>query len=435
MEKAAVFCETSTVDSFGSEGAAHARQFLAQLQTAIRHNDKQQVAVMVEYPLKGDSPGNREIVIRSPGEFETSYDKIVTARVKRLVLNQRPTCLNGQAVTNDEVILGAGDMYFESKDKGASFKITALDSDAGHLMGWSVPPPLAKATGCESSGGAGQDANCKSQTVDGLGPVGAAQARNFLKRLQSAVRSNDRGQVASMVSYPLRGESPGNVETVIKSAEQFEATYDRIMTERVKKLVLNQLPSPLRGEVLFDHTEVAILGKMDVYFEDNKKGDGFKVVTIESGEHNDGSWSAYIAPPLDLNCVAHGNCGDEIPGLTAGCDSSTVDGWGPTSAAQIRAFVVNLQDAIRSNDKTHVASLVHYPIRINYYYGSRQLWIRSKRQFVESYDLVMTESLKKAILGESPRCVFENVDGIMLVNGSIWIDAYDGYKLRSILVH
>jgi hypothetical protein len=305
-EKTPVFCETSTVDSFGLEGAAHARQFLAQFQTAIRLNDKRQVAAMVEYPLKGDSPGNREIVIRSPGEFEASYDEIVTARVKRLVLNQRPVCLNGQAATNDEVILGAGDVYFESKDKGASFKITALDSDEGHLRGWSVPPLTAKAAGCESRSGSGQDTNCKPQTVDVFGPVGAAQARNFLKRLQSAVRSDDKGQVASMMSYPLRGESPGNVETVIKSAEQFEAAYDRIMTERVKRLVLNQLPDTLRGEALFDHAEIAILGKMDVYFEDNKKDDGFKIVTIESAEHNDASWSAYVAPSLDLNCTSHG---------------------------------------------------------------------------------------------------------------------------------
>jgi hypothetical protein len=112
-----------------------------------------------------------------------------------------------------------------------------------------------------------------------------------------------------------------------------------------------------------------------------------------------------------------------------------VDGWGPTTAAQVRAFVVGLQDAIRSNDRMSVASFVHYPIRVEYYYGNRQLWIRSKRQFVESYDMVMTESLRKAILGESSRCVFGNVDGIMLVNGSIWIDSYDRYKVRSILVH
>ena len=52
-----VFCETSTVDRFGPEGAAHAKQFLARLQAAIRRDDRHQVAAMVEYPLRGDSAG------------------------------------------------------------------------------------------------------------------------------------------------------------------------------------------------------------------------------------------------------------------------------------------------------------------------------------------------------------------------------------------
>jgi hypothetical protein len=69
---------------------------------------------------------------------------------------------------------------------------------------------------------------------------------------------------------------------------------------------------------------------------------------------------------------------------------------------------VGLQDAICSDDKMHVASLVHYPIRVDYYYADRQLWIRSKRQFVESYDMIMTESLKK-------RRFLGNYRGVFLV--------------------
>jgi hypothetical protein len=48
----------------------------------------------------------------------------------------------------------------------------------------------------------------------------------------------------------------------------------------------------------------------------------------------------------------------------------------------------------------------------------------------------MTESLKTAIVNESPRSVFIRDNGVALVNGAVWIDFYnDGHKIKSILVH
>ena len=239
-----------------------------------------------------------------------------------------------------------------------------------------------------------------------------------------------------MVSYPLRGEARDNVGIVIKSAEQFEASYDKIMTERVKKLVLHQSPASLIGKVLSDHSELVILGNMDLSFEDKKKDGQFKVVIIESAEHSDGSWSAYIAPGWETYCLKSGDCDNGAPWWARGCDGSTVGEWAPGLATDVRAFVENLQGAIRSNDKGRVASLIHYPLRVTYFYGDRVLRIQSKTQFVANYDKIMTESLKTAILNESPPGVFIRDDGATLINGAIWFDVYNHEnKIRSILVH
>ena len=109
-------------------------------------------------------------------------------------------------------------------------------------------------------------------------------------------------------------------------------------------------------------------------------------------------------------------------------DISTVDAFGPEVASKAPKFLVDLQTAVRSDDRNAVASMMYYPL------SSSSLKIRTRVQFLRNYDEIWTESVKKALLTENPACLAYASSGYTPDNGSqtafvigrigeIWFDA------------
>jgi hypothetical protein len=84
--------ESSTVDAFGPKVAADARQFLLRLQTAVRSDDRDTVASMINYPLHVYGQEGA-ITIKTKPDFLKHYNRIWNAQVKRELFLQSTACL------------------------------------------------------------------------------------------------------------------------------------------------------------------------------------------------------------------------------------------------------------------------------------------------------------------------------------------------------
>jgi hypothetical protein len=94
------------------------------------------------------------------------------------------------------------------------------------------------------------------------------------------------------------------------------------------------------------------------------------------------------------------------------------------------AFVRDVQQALRANDKAWLAGAMRYPVR---YFGRRTMLIRNRSWFVAHYSSIFDAELRAAVLAQDPNNVFENWQGMMVGEGSrnIWIQqSGDGAAAR-----
>ncbi|MBI4804772.1 MAG: hypothetical protein HY795_06020 [Desulfovibrio sp.] len=95
-------------------------------------------------------------------------------------------------------------------------------------------------------------------------------------------------------------------------------------------------------------------------------------------------------------------------------------------------FLILLQKAIIENDRDALASVVHYPVRIN---GSKKdgtafrFSVKTKDQFLKHYEYIITKKVKQDILDQDPYEVFQNYQGFMVGSGSLWMRPYNGTPL------
>lgn len=82
------------------------------------------------------------------------------------------------------------------------------------------------------------------------------------------------------------------------------------------------------------------------------------------------------------------------------------------------AFLAKFQDALKSNDKTAVASLIRYPLLVTAG-GKRRL---SRAQLLAGFDHVFNPTLRAAILNATRDDVWGNANGFMVARGAIWFD-------------
>jgi hypothetical protein len=83
----------------------------------------------------------------------------------------------------------------------------------------------------------------------------------FLKRLQDAVRANDRAAVIKLVGFPLRVNSNGR-SRLYRDAASVRGDYDRIFTPNVTRAILGQ-----RFDRMFGRDQGLMIGDGQVWFD------------------------------------------------------------------------------------------------------------------------------------------------------------------------
>lgn len=104
------------------------------------------------------------------------------------------------------------------------------------------------------------------------------------------------------------------------------------------------------------------------------------------------------------------------------CENSTVDtspAFGPARAAKAKAFLLELQHAVKQDDRKKVASMVRYPLTVP---AGKRRTIRTRAQFVSGYAGIITEAVRQSVLNQDPECLFGNDRGAMIGRGSVWFD-------------
>jgi hypothetical protein len=112
-----------------------------------------------------------------------------------------------------------------------------------------------------------------NSTVDALGAKTAASARAFLAQLQAAVQSNNKEQVADMISYPLLVLRSGK-RTHIQKKQAFLTNYSLILTDPVREAILHQT-----AQCLFGNSSGAMVGNGEVWFREQAP-EQWKIITI-----------------------------------------------------------------------------------------------------------------------------------------------------------
>jgi hypothetical protein len=88
-----------------------------------------------------------------------------------------------------------------------------------------------------------------------------ASYATFLKRLQSAIRTDDRGAVIKLIGFPLRVNANGR-SRLYPDARSVRADYDRIFTPKVTQAILAQ-----RFDRLFGRDQGLMIGDGEVWFD------------------------------------------------------------------------------------------------------------------------------------------------------------------------
>jgi len=87
--------------------------------------------------------------------------------------------------------------------------------------------------------------------------------------------------------------------------------------------------------------------------------------------------------------------------------------------AFIKMFEV-VKAAVAAGEKDAVAELVLFPLRVN---GETPMEIKSKEEFVEKYDQIMTQSVKDALAAQKVDNLFVRDQGVMVGDGELWFGA------------
>lgn len=133
---------------------------------------------------------------------------------------------------------------------GVSAENVQAESDSIVLTGSRIARPSARAERAAELAATAPDWVLQDRTYE-----------NFLNRLQAAVRSNDRGAVVRLVSFPLRVNRGGRAISY-ETAKELLADFDAVFTPKVRRAILDQ-----RFETLFGRDRGVMIGSGEVWFD------------------------------------------------------------------------------------------------------------------------------------------------------------------------
>lgn len=96
----------------------------------------------------------------------------------------------------------------------------------------------------------------------------------------------------------------------------------------------------------------------------------------------------------------------------------TAHGGNTADQSSDRIFLLDLQKALRTNDRGWLAEHMHYP---SSYYGPKFVMIKNKASFDSQYPLLIGPKLRAIVLAQDPDQLFRNQRGIMIGSDpNIW---------------
>ncbi|MEV5029865.1 hypothetical protein [Paenibacillus sp. LPE1-1-1.1] len=119
--------------------------------------------------------------------------------------------------------------------------------------------------------------------------------------------------------------------------------------------------------------------------------------------------SATIVPTNEAEPANASNVEDN-PFAAAGIDDP---------AAFIKMFEI-AKAAVAANEKDAVAELILLPLQVN---GEIPYAVKSKEEFIEKYDQIITPSVKEALEAQKVDDLFVRDQGVMVGDGELWFGA------------
>lgn len=85
---------------------------------------------------------------------------------------------------------------------------------------------------------------------------------------------------------------------------------------------------------------------------------------------------------------------------------------------EVEIFFASLEQAIASDNRRKVASLIAYPLTVDL--AGEPLTIRDEGEFVRAYDTVVTGPVKQAVANADAATLFANWQGVRIGQGEVW---------------
>lgn len=89
---------------------------------------------------------------------------------------------------------------------------------------------------------------------------------------------------------------------------------------------------------------------------------------------------------------------------------------------KVQHLLTQLQAAVAKHDAPAVATLVHYPIKVNP--SKKPFTIKNEKEFVKDYDRIITHDIADAIFKQKYENLFVNSQGAMIGDGEVWITGF-----------
>jgi hypothetical protein len=89
---------------------------------------------------------------------------------------------------------------------------------------------------------------------------------------------------------------------------------------------------------------------------------------------------------------------------------------------KVQQLLTTLQQAVAKHDAATVASLVHYPIKVNP--GKKPFTVKNEKAFIKDYDNIITQDIQAAIFKQKYENLFVNSQGAMIGDGEVWITGF-----------
>jgi hypothetical protein len=89
---------------------------------------------------------------------------------------------------------------------------------------------------------------------------------------------------------------------------------------------------------------------------------------------------------------------------------------------KVHQILTTLQQAVAKHDVATVASLVHYPIKVNP--GKKPFVVKNEKAFIKDYDSIITQDIQSAIFKQKYENLFVNSQGAMIGDGEVWITGF-----------